>query len=786
MTNVVTQSEEVRHVPGAGTDIVIPSGAPGDVIRHWVAGDAYPRIVIDPANSSILTGDGTVPPTVTIGTGQQTLAAANKYTDDEFGTLQFYVQSYVQQAIAQALGPAGVKAPPGPPTAVVVTATGTTASVAFTPGPDGGDAVTVFTARAYSIVNGIPLLSSVAVATNATSPISMPGLQPGIVYVATVTATNPQGTSVESTFSAQFTASPAAPDAPVIGAANVVGTTSVIVSFTPGSNGGSPITAPGYTVTCTSTDGGTTRTATSMTGSPIQVDNLTTAKNYNAVVKAHNAQGDSTNSGAVNFTAGAVAGNAAIAKFGVFCGEPNSGGVGALKNFEAWLGHTAKQTQMNAQQTSTGTGAAFFTDNIWGCTSDNSTVVAAHTPAQAGDGSKCIGFDATAHARVQEIMDIPLAFGTAAQGGGQGQNAAYRLAHLEFVRTGTVDGTNAWASAYKLQARNYYRDRNLSTTVNGAQDLGTGAFLGGTGVLTVASNANLTIGVPCWVDAPTGVFKVSFTGKAGAGGTTTLTGCTATRATVGGGSGSNTVANGAYVGSGTGSTNFFGRFGWENDGDWYPWGTFIGNYNGALDTSITAAGDRGQAQLSAKFVATYKVVVDAHRAYGWDSFTCDLTHDQTLFQARELDVLAPLATATTADGAGKYVHIYGMDVYDDGGGGQSANYNSSTNTWTNPAAVWSFRLSQLQLHRDLAIKYGLQVGYGEWACVSGTGNGNDDPTFIQGMFDWQNSLPADVATPPAHTPGSLAYHTYFNVFPTFSLSSGKPNALAKFKTLYGA
>lgn len=59
-----TTARFVPYKPGAGGDLVIPNvNAPEDVIRLWVAGDAFPRIVLDIPNHAVNVGDGTVAPT---------------------------------------------------------------------------------------------------------------------------------------------------------------------------------------------------------------------------------------------------------------------------------------------------------------------------------------------------------------------------------------------------------------------------------------------------------------------------------------------------------------------------------------------------------------------------------------------------------------------------------------------------------------------------------------------------------------------------------------------------
>lgn len=79
---------------------------------------------------------------------------------------------------------------PAAPTIGTATATGTTtATVAFTPGDNGGQAVTSY--RATSTPGGIT-------ATGASSPISVTGLTSGTSYTFTVSALNPVGRSSES------------------------------------------------------------------------------------------------------------------------------------------------------------------------------------------------------------------------------------------------------------------------------------------------------------------------------------------------------------------------------------------------------------------------------------------------------------------------------------------------------------------------------------------------------------------------------------------------------------
>lgn len=58
----LTTTNEAVHTPGAGQDIVIGANSPDDQIRYWVKGEAQPRIIIDPTNHQVLTGNGTAAP----------------------------------------------------------------------------------------------------------------------------------------------------------------------------------------------------------------------------------------------------------------------------------------------------------------------------------------------------------------------------------------------------------------------------------------------------------------------------------------------------------------------------------------------------------------------------------------------------------------------------------------------------------------------------------------------------------------------------------------------------
>ena len=174
---------------------------------------------------------------------------------------------------------------PGAPTVGTATA-GTTANatVTFTaPASDGGSPIT-----SYSVTSA----PGGVVNVGATSPITISGLTPGIVYTFRVQAFNAIGPSALSAASNSITAV-TVPGAPTSGTATAGNATASVAFTAPGSTGGSAILD--YTVT--SSPGGIT--ATSAT-SPISVTGLTNGTPYTFTVTARNAAGSGMASAASN------------------------------------------------------------------------------------------------------------------------------------------------------------------------------------------------------------------------------------------------------------------------------------------------------------------------------------------------------------------------------------------------------------------------------------------------------------------------------------------------------
>jgi len=166
------------------------------------------------------------------------------------------------------------------------TASGTV-GVAFTaPVSDGGAVITQY--RAISTPGSITGVLNQA----GSGTISVSGLTNGTGYTFTVRATNSVGDSAES-FASNSATPYTAPDAPTIGAAFAITTTTATVEFTaPGSNGGADITS--YTATPSS--GGGTGTLNQAGSGTITVTGLTADTTYTFVVRATNAGGNSANS----------------------------------------------------------------------------------------------------------------------------------------------------------------------------------------------------------------------------------------------------------------------------------------------------------------------------------------------------------------------------------------------------------------------------------------------------------------------------------------------------------
>ena len=152
-------------------------------------------------------------------------------------------------APSDAIVPATV---PSAPTITSATAGDARITVAFTPGSDGGGAITSFSASCTSLDGG-----AAGSQTGSGSPIAVTILTNAKTYTCTVTATNAVGTSAASLPSTPAVPG-AAPDAPTITIV-VPDDAQIAVGFTPGNDHGFPVIT--FTATCTSSNGGAPRCA---------------------------------------------------------------------------------------------------------------------------------------------------------------------------------------------------------------------------------------------------------------------------------------------------------------------------------------------------------------------------------------------------------------------------------------------------------------------------------------------------------------------------------------------
>ncbi len=104
-------------------------------------------------------------------------------------------------------------------------------------------------------------------------------------YRCTVSATNARGTGPSAVSSAVIVGAPSAPTNPVV---TRVAAGQLKLTFGASKANGSPVTV--YAATCTSTNGGVTRTKTG--GSGMIVTGLTVGTTYRCTVYGHNARGN--------------------------------------------------------------------------------------------------------------------------------------------------------------------------------------------------------------------------------------------------------------------------------------------------------------------------------------------------------------------------------------------------------------------------------------------------------------------------------------------------------------
>jgi hypothetical protein len=186
---------------------------------------------------------------------------------------------------------------PSAPTALSATSGDQQLTISFTPGNNGGAAITNYQ---YSIDNGATF-TAFSPATGAVSSVTITGLTNGTSYSVQLKAVNAVGTSPASS---TVTATPFAPPAVPTALYTVTGDQQLLVYFTPGSDNGSAITNYQY-----STNNGSSFTAFSpATGavSMVTITGLTNGMAYSIQLKAVNAGGVSAASATATGTPASV------------------------------------------------------------------------------------------------------------------------------------------------------------------------------------------------------------------------------------------------------------------------------------------------------------------------------------------------------------------------------------------------------------------------------------------------------------------------------------------------
>jgi|688.fasta_scaffold10050_3 hypothetical protein len=180
---------------------------------------------------------------------------------------------------------------PSAPTNLVVTYVGSgTVSISFTPGSNGGSAITNYQ---YSVDGGESFNAFNPVDT--TSPVALSGLEDGVVYTFGLKAVNSVGESEASSFVDHLVYGPADAPTGLISLNRLNGIISL--SFVEASNGGSTITNYEYSL-----DGGSTFAAFNppQTTSPLSISGLTNNTQYSIVLRAVTEAPDNASSDTLN------------------------------------------------------------------------------------------------------------------------------------------------------------------------------------------------------------------------------------------------------------------------------------------------------------------------------------------------------------------------------------------------------------------------------------------------------------------------------------------------------
>ncbi len=292
-TVTATNADGTGAASNPSTGVIPQAGAPGAPTGVTaVAGNASAAVSWTPPTNdggSSITGYTVTSTPASAGctaTAPATTCTVSGLTNGTSYTFQVTATNGSGTSSLSSPSPAVIPATvPDAPTLAAAVAGNGSASVSWTaPASDGGDPITHYT------VTSSP--GSLTCTATTTTSCTVSGLTNGTSYTFTVTATNAKGTGAASSPSTAVIPQAVVPSAPTGVRANA-GNASASVSWTPGSNGGSPILS--YTVTSSPASAGCTATApaTSCT-----VTGLTNGTPYTFQVSATNAVGTGPSSNA--------------------------------------------------------------------------------------------------------------------------------------------------------------------------------------------------------------------------------------------------------------------------------------------------------------------------------------------------------------------------------------------------------------------------------------------------------------------------------------------------------
>jgi hypothetical protein len=211
--------------------------------------------------------------------------------DGALNTTSEEYQSYINQVPQPNVGPTPTPSTvPSPPTSLVATIGDSQVSIAFTPGSNGGSAITNYQ---YSTDGGATFTPFSPAQTS--SPVVITGLTNGTEYTIQLKAVNTNGASVAS---ASVLATPATYPDPPTGLSATPGDQQVTISFTAGADNGSAIINYQYSLN----GGNYAALSPPDASSPITITGLTNGTSYTITLEALNELGSSIPSGSVTIT----------------------------------------------------------------------------------------------------------------------------------------------------------------------------------------------------------------------------------------------------------------------------------------------------------------------------------------------------------------------------------------------------------------------------------------------------------------------------------------------------